>query len=153
MQRGLGLQLLELSKERGVLGALLDRDTLNRPTGHRGRSPERPNAQTEVGFTPVRRDRCRNGGMDRPDIPGRPLRESVTWLLAINLAIHNLTARLTLLDLMEQPAVLGLREDVEADLAEAVRTGLIHRLLPICCPSASDRGRPQPDRAVDLGWS
>jgi hypothetical protein len=153
MQRGLGLQLLELGTELRVLGALLDRDTLDRPTGHCGGASERTDAQAEVGFTPVRTDRCRNGGMGWPDALGRPLRESVILLVEVDLAIHDLTARLTLLDLVEHPAVLGEREDIEANLAEAVRTGLIHRLLPICCPSASDRGRPQPDRAVDLGWS
>ena len=45
------------------------------------------------------------------------------------------------------------RDDVEADLAEAVRTRLVHRLLPICCLWASDRGRLGPEWPSDLGWS
>jgi hypothetical protein len=74
--------------------------------------------------------------------------------MTVGKAIDHAGASLALVELVGLTADgHELRVDVEANFAEAVRTGLIHRLLPIPCPKASDRGRSGPDWASELEWS
>jgi hypothetical protein len=90
--------------------------------------------------------------MSWPDTPGRPLRENL-GMPGVNLPIDDALAGLASLDLVRDVVDHGLRGFIKPHLAEAVRTRLIHRLLPICCPRASDRGWSTAKRASDLGWS
>jgi hypothetical protein len=99
-----------------------------------------------MGFTPIRSDWCRDGGMSWPDAHGRPLREDL-GTATVEFPVNDSLAGLTPLDLVVEVVEHRPYDYVEADLAEAVRTGLVHGLLQ---SAARSRGFGVPKARLGL---